>query len=296
VVVLPVEAPPVPTTAAPLPPLGVVAPPTALTLPPVPPAGAPMPPTGSEPELCVVLPHAADASPQRASRNNLHVVKPSMSPSCRAYARARRDGSPKRRAAALFRVPCSRAALFAAGRPAALARRFSGHERLLRRAPQAQRAPRSVRFGSIVFEIEFRTARLEIWRRIVAGLLSTLAVSCAASSPKARSNPRPAPPTFVGQENESWLVEETGPVDRDDTLRAFKAAARNFGCSTEELGNANGANILGEYRGYYGISASCAEGTIALITLEGGRVRIGCAKPTTIQACESLLRDISASR
>ena len=160
-----------------------------------------------------------------------------------------------------------------------------------------QRAPRNVRFGSIVFDTEFRTARSEISRQIIAaGLLSTMALSCAASSPRAHSNPRPAPPTFVGEENESWLVEETGPVDRDDTLRAFKAAARNFGCRTEELGNANGANIQGEYRSYYGIQASCDEGTIALITLEGGRVRIGCAKPTTAKACETLLRDISASR
>lgn len=129
-----------------------------------------------------------------------------------------------------------------------------------------------------------------------AGLLSILAVSCAAPAASAHSNPRPAPPTFVGEENESWLVQETGPVDRDDVLRAFKAAARNFGCWTEELGNANGANIQGEYRSYYGISASCDEGTIALITLEGGRVRIGCAKPTTAKACDTLLRDISDSR
>ena len=138
---------------------------------------------------------------------------------------------------------------------------------------------------------------MEILRQIVvAGLLSTMAVSCATSNARARSNPRPAPPTFVGEENESWLVEDTGPVDRDDVLRAFKAAARNFGCGTEELGNANGANIQGEYRSYYGVSASCAEGTIAIITLEGNRVRIGCAKPTTAKACETLLRDISASR
>lgn len=79
-------------------------------------------------------------------------------------------------------------------------------------------------------------------------------------------------------------------------LPAFKAAARNYGCNTEELGNVAGANIQGEYRSYYGISASCDEGAIALITLEGGRVRIGCAKPTTLEACNRLLRNISQSR
>ena len=148
-----------------------------------------------------------------------------------------------------------------------------------------------------MFELAFRLAPSAILKQIiVTGLLSTMAMSCAASSSTTRANPRPTPPTFVGVENESWLVQETGPVGRDDVLRAFKAAARDFGCSTEELGNVNGANIQGEYRGYYGISASCAEGTIALITLEGGRVRIGCAKPTTTKACETLLRDVSASR
>jgi len=117
-----------------------------------------------------------------------------------------------------------------------------------------------------------------------------LGASCAASKP------RPSPPTFTGVENAAWLVEESEPVGRDDVLPAFKAAARNYGCSTEELGNGFGANIQGEYRSYYGISASCDEGAIALITLEGGAVRIGCAKPTTREACDSLLRAISQGR
>lgn len=149
----------------------------------------------------------------------------------------------------------------------------------------------------LAFMFELRASPSAILRQVVvAGLLSTMAVSCAASSPRARPNPRPTPPTFIGEENESWLVEETGPLGRDDVLRAFKIAARNFGCGVEELGNTNGANVLGEYRSIYGISASCDEGTIALITLEGNRVRIGCAKPTTVKACETLLRDISTSR
>ena len=118
----------------------------------------------------------------------------------------------------------------------------------------------------------------------------TLTVSCAAS------RPRQSPPTFAGVETESWLVQESDPVGRDDVLPAFKAAARNYGCGTEELGNTNGANIQGEYRSYYGISAVCDEGAIALITLESGRVRIGCSKPTTAQACNDLLRRISQAR
>jgi hypothetical protein len=83
---LPVDAPPDAATAAPLPPL-VVVPPAAMAA--VPPAAmAPVPPASSEPELWVVLPHAAGASPKKTGSNNLHVVKPSMSPSRRAYARA----------------------------------------------------------------------------------------------------------------------------------------------------------------------------------------------------------------
>ena len=116
---------------------------------------------------------------------------------------------------------------------------------------------------------------------------SALAVSCAAG------RPRPNPPTFTGVETSAWLVQETAPIQRSDVLPAFKAAARNYGCSTEELGSASGANIVGEYRSYYGISASCEEGTVALITLEGGRIRIGCAQPTTRESCDALLRNIS---
>lgn len=92
---LPVEAPPGPATAAPLPPLVVEASPDPATAAPLPPlvvvppvAIAPVPPAGSEPELCVVLPHAAGASHKKTGSNNLHVLKPSMSPSWRAYARA----------------------------------------------------------------------------------------------------------------------------------------------------------------------------------------------------------------
>jgi len=128
---------------------------------------------------------------------------------------------------------------------------------------------------------------------VCAGPLAMLVLSCAAA---ASSRPRPEVPTFQGIETEHWLVQETEPIDRDDILPAFQASARNYGCSTDQIGNQSSHNILGESRSYYGIVASCDEGTIALITLEGGRVRIGCAKPTTRQACDALLRNISQYR
>ena len=100
----------------------------------------------------------------------------------------------------------------------------------------------------------------------------------------------------MGNETELWLVQESEPVGRDDILPAFESSAKNYGCRTEELGTSASFNIQGERRSYYGIMASCYEGTIAIITLVGGGVRIGCAKPTTIEACNQLLSDISESR
>jgi hypothetical protein len=102
-------------------------------------------------------------------------------------------------------------------------------------------------------------------------------------------------PPFIGNETERWLVEDVGPVGRDDVLPAFLASAKTYGCSTEKLGSKTRFTIQGERRTYYGVTASCYEGTISLIRLAGGGVRIGCAKPTTIQACNRLLHDISAS-
>ena len=121
-------------------------------------------------------------------------------------------------------------------------------------------------------------------------------VSCAPTEPRVRALALPDLPPFFGDETERWLVEESGPVGRDDVLPAFEASAKDYGCSTEKLGGATTSNIYGERRSYYGVTASCYEGTIALITLVGGGVRIGCAKPTTMQACNQLLRDISESR
>jgi len=62
------------------------------------------------------------------------------------------------------------------------------------------------------------------------------------------------------------------------------------------LAGESSANIAGERRSYFGISVSCEEGAIALVTLVGPRVRFGCAKPTTREACDRLLRSISGAR
>ena len=131
----------------------------------------------------------------------------------------------------------------------------------------------------------------------VRGLLALpLLVGCAATRHGPRAPELADLPPFAGQETERWLVEETGPVGRDDVLPAFEEGAKNYGCRTEKLNGSTSSNIHGERRSYYGVTASCYEGTISLITLVGGSVLIGCAKPTTIQACEQLLHDISESR
>lgn len=117
-----------------------------------------------------------------------------------------------------------------------------------------------------------------------------LVVGCAVA------RPAPTLPAFQGVETEAWLVQESETGGRDDLLPAFEASAQSYGCSTNQIGSQSSHNIHGERRSYYGISASCVEGTIALITLAGGRVRIGCGKPTTPQACDRLLRNISEAR
>jgi hypothetical protein len=121
-------------------------------------------------------------------------------------------------------------------------------------------------------------------------------VSCSPIEPRPRAPEFPDLPPFIGNETERWLVEESGPVGRDDVLPAFEASAKNYNCFTERLGGKTSFTIQGERRTYFGVTASCYQGTISIITLVGGGARIGCAKPTTIQACNQLLRDISESR
>jgi hypothetical protein len=114
-------------------------------------------------------------------------------------------------------------------------------------------------------------------------------VSCAAATPPSR-------PPFRGEANEAWLVSEVSDVRRDDLLFAFDESARSHGCSTEELGSEATPNIGGQLRRFYGISASCEEGVIAIVTLAGDRVRIGCARPMTREDCDLLLRKIVQAR
>jgi hypothetical protein len=112
----------------------------------------------------------------------------------------------------------------------------------------------------------------------------------------ATAHPPPKPPPFRGVETESWLVYQVDEVERDDLLPAFEASAQNHRCSTERIGSESSVNIGGERRSYHGISASCDEGSIALITLVGGKVKLGCAQPTTREDCDRLLRRISQAR
>jgi hypothetical protein len=107
----------------------------------------------------------------------------------------------------------------------------------------------------------------------------------------------PRYPPFHGEETEAWIAYEV-PLSRDpsDLLPAFEASARSHGCSTERIGSDTRPNIEGEIRSSYGVAATCDEGTIALVTLVGGRVRVGCAKPSTRERCDYLLQEISEAR
>jgi len=122
-------------------------------------------------------------------------------------------------------------------------------------------------------------------------LSGAFGVGCAGTAVGPSSGP--APPTFVGEETPWWLVQESEPTGRDDILPAFEASAKRHGCTTEHIGSRSSQSIMGEVREYFGVSAVCYDGTIAIITLVGGRVRIGCAKPTTAAACDALLRSIA---
>jgi hypothetical protein len=120
-------------------------------------------------------------------------------------------------------------------------------------------------------------------------LLVALVASCAPSLPRY--------PPFHGEETDTWIAYEV-PVGRDpsDLLPAFEASARSHGCSTERIGSDTRPNIAGEMRSFYGVAATCDEGTIALVTLAGGRASIGCTKPSTRERCDFLLREISEAR
>jgi hypothetical protein len=117
---------------------------------------------------------------------------------------------------------------------------------------------------------------------------------CAASP----SSPAPSYPPFRGIETDSWLAYQVELPERgpNDLLPSFEASARSFGCHTDHLGGDSRQTIGGELRSFYGISAWCDGAGIALITLVGGGVRIGCSKPTTRERCDALLQQISDAR
>ena len=104
--------------------------------------------------------------------------------------------------------------------------------------------------------------------------------------------------SFVNYVRANHQVAERMIVELTETaaLHAFEESARGHGCSTEKLGTGAEQNIGGELRSSYGVSASCDEGTIALVTLVGGHVCIGCLKPVTRERCDALLRQISEAR
>lgn len=105
-------------------------------------------------------------------------------------------------------------------------------------------------------------------------------------------------PPFQGQETESWLAYEENPGrDPGDLLLAFEASARSYWCTTDRLGSDSSATIAGgELRSSYGVSASCDDGTLAIVTRAGGQVTVGCLKPTTRARCDLLLSKISEAR
>jgi hypothetical protein len=108
-----------------------------------------------------------------------------------------------------------------------------------------------------------------------------------------------AHPPFDGGETASWLAYEVGVPGRDpsDLLPSFEASARAFGCRTEQLGSGSDPTIgNGVLRRWNGVSATCEEGTVAIITLVGEHVRIGCTKPTTRADCDALVQKISEAR
>jgi hypothetical protein len=127
--------------------------------------------------------------------------------------------------------------------------------------------------------------------------LASAAVSAALTT-GCQSTTAPKYPPFQGAETNAWLTFDVPLPDRrpEDLLPAFEEGARNHGCSTEKLGKEGDQNIGGELQHWYGVTASCDEGTVALVTLVGGDVRIGCTKPTTRDLCDGLLRRISEAR
>jgi hypothetical protein len=121
-------------------------------------------------------------------------------------------------------------------------------------------------------------------------LLGLTLVGCGACAPTS------GPPPFTGRETDVWTAFDVASPELDraqNLLPSFEASARDFGCRTDHLGTVVDTAGGGETRIWYGVTASCDEGTIAILKMKGGRVRVGCEKPTTPEGCAALLQRIS---
>jgi hypothetical protein len=133
----------------------------------------------------------------------------------------------------------------------------------------------------------------------VAGRAAAVLAAIATASCGEPKEPTPRQlmrPLFEG-EDAAWLVYDVQlPEERGDLLQAFEASAKGAGCHTELVGRSHDAVISGWRTSFNGVEASCSDGTIQLVTMEGARVRVGCRKPVTREQCDGLLQKISESR
>ena len=122
--------------------------------------------------------------------------------------------------------------------------------------------------------------------------ISILLAACAESTPQ------PAYPPFEGREDLTWIAYEVTLPGRppNDILPSFEASARALGCHTEPVGEKHQQTIGGQLHERHGVTAHCADGTLALVTLTQDRVRIGCTRPMTHDQCDQLLGKISEAR
>ena len=119
-------------------------------------------------------------------------------------------------------------------------------------------------------------------------LLVASVAGCAADPPR---------PDFRGLETDTWTaydIDVTGMVPRRVVDR-FEYAAHAYGCSTRRLGRPGIRHgIEGENSHWrYAVEAVCDDGTVTLVPLTNGSVRVGCEKPSSRPACDALLAKIS---
>jgi hypothetical protein len=108
------------------------------------------------------------------------------------------------------------------------------------------------------------------------------------------------PPAFDGHQTDDWLAFDLGVPGRDphEVLRQFAMSAHTLGCGTEPSATRGGRGQVNPQPGVapYSVTAYCEDGRVALIADADAavqRVTVGCAKPTTREQCEALLRKIT---